>query len=144
MAYVQDAARDQVTLLPAPVNGYVHNDHPVRAIDAFVDSLDLRKLGIALRDEAVVGRASYYPAMLLKLYLWGYFPRIRSSRRLEEACASNLNANWLTGNLCPDHSKISDFRKTYSKPLTQVFRAFNLLCLRMGLEEDTELTALAD
>lgn len=120
-------------LLPASVDDYVSNDSPVRAIDAFVDLLDLGKLGIAVRPPTIVGRASYHPSVLLKLFLWGYVSRTRSSRRLEEACSSNLQAIWLTGNLQPDHSTISDFRKHHSATLKGVFREFNLLCLDMNL-----------
>jgi transposase len=133
MDYVRGVPRDQVMLLPAAVEDYVSAANPVRAIDAFVDALDLTKLGLSLRDHGARGRASYHPRVLLKLYLWGYFSRTRSSRRLEEACQTNLNAIWLTGNLQPDHSTISDFRKVHGKPLKQIFKQFNVLCLELGL-----------
>lgn len=133
MDFVRGLARDQVMLLPAAVEDYVGEDNPVRAIDAFVDSLDLMKLGFSLRTEGAKGRSSYHPGTLLKLYLWGYFSRVRSSRRLEEACTTNLEVIWLTGNLRPDHSTISDFRKFHPKALKEIFKQFNLLCLELNL-----------
>ena len=133
MSYVQGLSRDETMLLPASVDDYVSDENPVRALDAFVDSLDLQEIGFELRDEEVVGRPGYHPATLLKLYLWGYFNRVRSSRQLEKACTENLNVIWLTGNLRPDHSTISDFRKHHPQALQQIFREFNLLCIKLGL-----------
>lgn len=131
--YIRSADRSQPMLLPAAVDDYVPRDSPLRALDAFVDSLDLGGLGFAVRCEGSTGRSSYDPSALLKLYLWGYLKRGRSSRGLEDACASNLGAIWLTGNLRPDHSTISDFRKRHAGPLRSIFKQFNLLCLDMGL-----------
>ena len=116
-------------LLPAAVDDLVDRENPVRAVDAFVESLDLQALGFELRDESATGRASYHPAVLLKLHLWGYFARIRSSRRLEEAAGHNLNAIWLTGHLRPDHSTISRFRKSGASAIAQIFSEFTLICV---------------
>jgi len=133
MAYVMGIARNQTMLLPAAVEDYISPENPVRAIDAFVDSLDLKQMGFRLREKGDVGRDGYHPGTLLKLYLWGYFSRTRSSRRLEEACEVNLNAIWLTGDLHPDHSTISDFRKNHASLLKQIFKQFNLLCMELEL-----------
>ncbi len=134
MSYIQGADRAQTMLLPSTVEDYVSSENPVRAIDAFVETLDLVSLGFTMAGENTKGgRPRYSPGTLLKLYLWGYFARIRSSRRLEEACTSNLNAIWITGNLAPDHSTISDFRKTNAKALKSIFRQFNLICIDLQL-----------
>jgi len=133
MAFVRGLDRGETMLLPASVDDFVDRENPVRAVDAFVDSLDLQALGFELRDESAIGRASYHPAVLLKLHLWGYFARIRSSRRLEDAAAHNLNAIWLTGHLLPDHSTISRFRKSQAPAIARIFSQFTVICLELGL-----------
>lgn len=133
MAFVRGLDRGETLLLPPSVDDFVDRDNPVRAVDAFVDSLDLQALGFELRDESAIGRASYHPAVLLKLHLWGYFARIRSSRRLEDAAGHNLNAIWLTGHQLPDHSTISRFRKSQAAAIARVFSQFTLICLELGL-----------
>jgi transposase len=131
--YIEGTARYQPMLLPAAVDDYISPASPVRAIDAFVDSLDLPALGFKTRDDFSEGRSSYHPGCLLKLYLWGYLKRTRSSRGLENACAENLQAIWLTGNLRPDHSTISDFRKNHAAALKTILREFNLICFSLRL-----------
>ena len=134
MVYIQGTDRSQTMLLPASIEDYVTQENPVRAIDAFVETLDLCELGFTVAGANLKGgRPRYHPSVLLKLYLWGYFARIRSSRRLKEACNSNLNAIWITGNLAPDHSTISDFRKNNTKALKSIFRQFNLICIDLNL-----------
>jgi transposase len=120
-------------LLPASIDDYVSPADPVRAIDAFVDHLDLAPLGFKVRDEGSEGRSSYHPGTLLKLYLWGYLKRTRSSRGLEAACAENLQVIWLTRNLRPDHSTIAQFRKDHPAPLKAILRQFNLVCFELQL-----------
>lgn len=131
--YIEGTDRYQPMLLPAAVDDYISPASPVRAIDAFVDSLDLPALGFKTRDDFSEGRSSYHPGSLLKLYLWGYLKRTRSSRGLENACAENLQAIWLTGNLRPDHSTISDFRKNHPGALKGILREFNLICFQLRL-----------
>jgi len=131
--YIEGSDRYQPMLLPAAVDDYVSSASPVRAIDAFVDSLDLPALGLKTRNDFSDGRSSYHPGSLLKLYLWGYLKRTRSSRGLENACAENLQAIWLTGNLRPDHSTISDFRKNHTAALKGILREFNLICFSLRL-----------
>jgi transposase len=133
MAHIQGVDRRQPMLLPEAVEDYVGEDNPVRAIDAFVDNLDLPGMGFTVKPDAAVGQPGYHPASLLKLYLWGYFTRVRSSRRLERACLTDLEAIWLTGKLTPDHSTISDFRKAHAAALKGVFKEFNLICLALNL-----------
>lgn len=131
--YIEGTDRCQPMLLPPAIDDYVSPASPVRAIDAFVDSLDLPAVGFKVRDDASEGRRSYHPGTLLKLYLWGYLKRTRSSRGLETACAENLQAIWLTRNLHPDHSTIALFRKDHPKPLKAILREFNLVCFELRL-----------
>ena len=131
--YIEGDDRNQPMLLPAMVDDYVSPASPVRAIDAFVDQLDLVSLGFKVRTVASEGRSSYDPGTLLKLYLWGYLKRTRSSRGLENACSENLQAIWLTRNLRPDHSTIADFRKDHPAPLKSILREFNLICFELRL-----------
>ena len=131
--YVEGSDRHQSMLLPPAVDDFISPACPVRAIDAFVDSLDLAELGFKTRSDSSEGRSSYHPGTLLKLYLWGYLKRNRSSRSLESACIVNLQAIWLTGNLHPDHSTISDFRKNHATALKRVLKEFNLVCFELKL-----------
>lgn len=133
MKYVEKQDREQLTMLPDCVSDYIGEDNPVRVIDAFVDGLDLVTLGIQRATPAETGRPSYDPRDLLKLYVYGYFNRIRSSRRLMIECRRNIELFYLLGKLAPDFRTISDFRKDNAKALKNVFRAFVKLCLKLGL-----------
>ena len=99
----------------------VDQDSIVRIIDAFVDSLDLQKLGFLFAESGVTGRPAYNPAALLKLYIYGYKNSVRSSRRLQHECHVNLEVRWLTGALEPDFRTISDFRKIIRMHLSMFF-----------------------
>ena len=131
--YVSGLDRSQPMLLPASVDDYVSPESPIRVVDAFVDSLDLVDLGFKTRTSDSLGRSGFDPATLIKIYLWGYLNRTKSSRRLEHACTADLTLIWLTGNLRPDHSTISDFRKHHPGPIKKLFREFNLLCRKLDL-----------
>ena len=131
--YIRGVDRDQPMLLPATVDDYIGEGNSLRALDVFVESLDFAGLGFGVRKVDSKGRSGYDPAVLTKLYLWGYLNRSRSSRSLEDACGLNLGVIWLTGNLRPDHSTINDFRKNHSEALKKIFREFNLLCLELDL-----------
>lgn len=120
-------------LLPARVEDYVHPDNPVRALDAFVESLDLAQLQFQMKIEGSRGRPPYGPGDLLKLYLYGYLQRLRSSRQLERACHYNLEVIWLLRELKPDHSVISEFRRLNAERFKAVLRQFNLVALKLGL-----------
>ena len=122
--FVEGVGRDQSSLLPATIEDYVGDDNPVRAVDAFVDGLDLRKLGFTSVDPLAMGRPGYHPTTMLKLYIYGYLNRIPSSRRLERECQRNLELIWLTGGLAPDFKTIADFRKDNGKPIREVCRMF--------------------
>jgi transposase len=98
--------RSQSTLFPERLDDYLGEDNPVRAIDVFVDELDLAKLGFGGVEPEVTGRPAYHPATLLKIYVYGYFNRVQSSRRLERECQRNIELVWLTGRLMPDFKTI--------------------------------------
>jgi transposase len=125
--------RSQTLLFPERLEDYVAAENPVRFLDAFVASLDLRALGFAKARCADTGRPPYDPAALLKLYLYGYLHRVRSSRMLEAECHRNVEVLWLLGKLAPDFKTIADFRKDNLKPLRAVARQFTLLCRKLEL-----------
>ena len=131
--FVEGADRGQATLLPACLDDWIDSENPVRAIDAFVDALDLAELGFDGVEPAATGRPGYHPATLLKLYIYGYLNRVQSSRRLEREAGRNLELLWLLGRLAPDHKTIADFRRDNGKALKKVCARFVDLCREMGL-----------
>jgi transposase len=133
MSHIEGAPRDQQVLFPEVLDDYIAEENPVRFIDAFVESLDLHALGFRRVQPAVTGRPAYHPEDLLKLYIYGYMNRIRSSRRLEQEAHRNIELLWLLRKLYPDFNTIADFRKDNVKAFKQVFRAFTLLCKEWGL-----------
>jgi transposase len=133
MKYVEGQDRKQLNLLPDCIEDYIGEDNPVRVIDAFVNGLDLEKLGIKRATPNETGRPPYDPHDLLKLYVYGYFNRIRSSRRLMAECTRNVELFYLLGKLTPDFRTIADFRKDNAGALKNAFRAFVKLCMKLGL-----------
>lgn len=133
MKYIQGQNRHQITLLPDCIEDYIGEENPVRVIDAFVESLDLHKAGFCRSTPKETGRPPYDPKDLLKLYMYGYFNRIRSSRKLMTECTRNIELFYLLGKLTPDFRTIADFRKDNAKALKNVFKAFVKLCLNLGL-----------
>lgn len=125
--------RSQTLLFPEALEDYVGAGNPVRFLDAFVSSLDLHALGFAKARCANTGRPPYDPAALLKLYLYGYLHRIRSSRQLEAECHRNVELIWLVRKLAPDFKTIADFRKDNLAALKAVSRQFTLLCRQLEL-----------
>src|SRR5271168_3387561 len=109
--FVEGEDRTQGVLLPEFLDDCVAEDNPVRAIDVFVDELDLRGLGFAGVVAETTGRPAYHPATMLKIYVYGYVNQIQSSRRLERETARNVEMMWLAGRLTPDFKTIADFRK---------------------------------
>jgi hypothetical protein len=97
MSYIEKTTREQVTLLPDSLDDYVNEDNAVRVIDAFVESLDIPGMGFTKSRPAETGRPPYDPRDILKLYVYGYFNRIRSSRKLQTECARNVEVMWLKG-----------------------------------------------
>ena len=133
MAHISGFERDQLLLLPEAVDDYVGADNPVRFIDAFVESLDLAKAGFARVRPEATGRPGYAPGDLLKLYIYGYLNRVRSSRRLEAETHRNIEVIWLLRTLKPDFKTIADFRSDNRAAFKSVFRQFTLLCKRLDL-----------
>jgi transposase len=131
--FVAGADRCQTTLFPACLDDWVDEDNPVRVVDAFVDAIDLVELGFGGVVPEATGRPSYHPAVLLKLYIYGYLNRVQSSRRLEREAGRNVEVLWLTGRLIPDHKTIADFRKDNGPAIRQVCTRFVSLCREMGL-----------
>ena len=109
--FVEGEDRLQMALLPHCLDDYVTENNPVRVIEAFIDELDLGRLGFDGVVPETTGRPAYHPATLLKTYLYGYLNRIPSSRRLERETQRNIELMWLTGRLMPDFKTIADFRK---------------------------------
>ncbi len=133
-SYKQGIDRLQESFLPPRVEDYVSSDNPIRAIDAYVRSLDLSELGFKNCDNySGVGQPAYSPVLLLGLYIWGYLNRIHSSRRLELECKRNLELIWLVEGLNPGYHTIADFRKNNSSALKMVNRDFVLLCKSLKL-----------
>jgi transposase len=117
MSYIEGYCRTQRLLLPDLLDDYVTAENPVRFIDAYVESLDLERLGFARAHAALTGRPGYDPRDVLKLYIYGYLNRIRSSRRLERETHRNVELIWLLRKLRPDFKTIAEFRKQNTTPL---------------------------
>ncbi len=133
MPYIAGSDRSAVLLFPEAIDDYITRENPVRFIDAFVSSLDLLELGFTRAAPAQTGRPAYSPALLLRLYIYGYLNRVRSSRLLEREATRNLELIWLMRKLTPDFKTIADFRKDNLSALRSVCREFTLLCKRLEL-----------
>jgi transposase len=133
MAYIQGEDREQITLFPEAIDDYITEENAVRVIEVFVNALDMMKLGFLRTDPNVTGRPAYNPRDLLKLYIYGYMNRIRSSRRLEAEAGRNLELLWLIRKLKPDFKTIADFRKDNKEAIKNVFKQFSLLCKEWDL-----------
>jgi len=125
--------RAQTLLLPEALEDYVGPENPVRFIDAFVAALDLFALGFPKAILTYTGAPPYHPGDLLRLYLYGYLHRVRSSRALERECQRNLEVIWLLGKLAPDFKTIADFRRDHRASFKLVHRQFHLLCHQLKL-----------
>ena len=133
MTHISGFERSQILLLPEAADDYVGVDNPVRFIDAFVDELDLSAAGFVRVAAKATGRPGYSPADLLKLYIYGYLNRVRSSRRLEMESHRNIEVIWLLRSLKPDFKTIADFRRDNRAAFRSVYREFALLCRRLDL-----------
>jgi transposase len=119
--------------MPDSIEDYVDENNSVRVIDAYIGNLNLDKLGFVRAEPNNTGRPMYDPQDMLKLYVYGYMNRIRSSRRLETETKRNLEVIWLMKKLSPDHKTISRFRHDNTNALKNVFKDFVKLCLKLGL-----------
>ena len=133
MAYKKGQDRHQRVLFPDCIDEYVEADAPVRLFDAFVDSLKMDELEFVRSTPAETGTPGYDPRDLLKLYIYGYFYQVRSSRKLARECKCNVEVMWLLGKLTPDFRTISDFRKDNKKAITNVYKEFNKFCMGLKL-----------
>src|SRR6476619_758058 len=131
--FVEGVDRGQTTLFPECLEDWIDEGNPVRAIDAFVEKLDLSGLGFDGVAPEATGRPSYHPSGLLKLYIYGYLNRVQSSRRLEREAGRNVEVMWLTCRLIPDHKTIADFRKDSEQPRKHVCVQFIELCRQSRL-----------
>jgi transposase len=131
--FIKGECRTQTTLLPESIDDYITDTNPVRIVDVFVDELNLGQLGFEGIEPAATGRPAYHPAILLKIYIYGYLNRIQSSRRLEKEAQRNVELMWLTERLTPDFKTIARFRKENGKAIRSVCRQFTVLCQKLGL-----------
>ena len=130
--FIEGVDRDQVTLFPDRLEDWIDEDHLVRVVDLFVEQLDLAGLGFVRAAHARTGRPGYHPAVLLKLFIYGYLNRIPSSRRLEREAGRNVEVMWLLGRLVPDHKTIADFRRENGSPIRKTCAQFVELCRQIG------------
>ena len=137
--FIEGVERSQSTLFPDRLDDWVGEDNAVRVVDVYVDGLDLCGLGFDRVEPAATGRPSYHPAVLLKLYIYGYLNRVQSSRRLEREAGRNVEVMWLCGRRVPDHKTIADFRKDNGAAIGKVCSQFVALCRRLDLLVDTSV-----
>lgn len=147
MKFIQGQNRTQTFLFPISIDQTIAHDNEVRLIDLFVEKLDLGELGFDI-DFEENGRPAYHPADLLKLFIYGYMNRIRSSRQLEKECKRNIEVLWLLKQLAPDHNTISNFRRDNKKAIKGVFRQtvkmaqyFKLIGAQLIAGDSTKLRA---
>jgi transposase len=134
--FIEGEPRSQSALFPERLEDWIAEDNPVRAVDAFVEELDLAQLGFERAEPADTGRPAYHPGDLLKIYIYGYLNRIPSSRRLEREAQRNVELMWLSGRLAPDFKTIADFRRDNGEAIRKVCRAFVELSRQLGLFGD--------
>ena len=133
MAYIKGSDRRQRVLFPDCIDEYVEADAPVRLFDTFIDRLRMDELGFIRSTPAETGTPGYDPRDLLKLYIYGYFYQVRSSRKLARECKCNVEVMWLLSKLSPDFRTISDFRKDNKEAITKVYKEFNRFCMGLKL-----------
>lgn len=122
MKFINGTNRNQLPLFASSIDDAIAQDNEIRLIDLFVDSLKLPDFGFTF-DFVENGRPAYHPSDLLKLFIYGYLNRMRSSRTLEKECRRNIELMWLLKGLVPDHNTIANFRKDNPKAIARVFRA---------------------
>lgn len=131
--FIEWVDREQIALFPERLEDWVGDEKPVRAIDAFVEALDLAAAGFLRTSAAGTGRPGYHPGVLLKLLIYGSLNRVASNRRLEREAERNVEVMWLTGRLAPDHKTIADFRKENGAAIRKACAGFVDLCRRVGV-----------
>lgn len=131
--FIEGENRDQSTLFPESLEDYIAEDNAIRVVDAFVEKLDLKGLGFESAEPSETGRPGYQPAMMLKIYVYGYLNRIHSSRRLERESHRNVELIWLTGRLMPCFKSIAAFRKDNRQAIRRVCLEFVGVCRELQL-----------
>jgi transposase len=147
MKFIQGQSRDQINLFPVSLDRSIDPDNGVRIIDLFVDSLSIKDYGFRM-DFIENGRPAYHPTDLLKLFIYGYLNKVRSSRDLEKECKRNIEVMWLLKCLRPDHNTIANFRRDNPKAIKKVFRTtvqiakhFDLIGGKLIAGDSTKLRA---
>lgn len=133
MGYIEGEDRKQTMLFPEVLEDYITEENPVRFIDVYIEGLDLSEMGFGRAVAKETGRPPYDPGDLLRLYVYGYLNRTRSSRQLEREAGRNVELMWLMRKLRPDFKTIADFRKDNPQALKKVCREFTLWCKRLEL-----------
>jgi transposase len=131
--FIEGENRYQSSLFPESLEDYIAADNAIRIVDAFVDKLSLRELGFERAEPSETGRPGYEPAMMLKIYIYGYLNRIHSSRRLERESHRNVELIWLTGRLMPCFKSIAAFRKGNRQAIRRVCLEFVGVCRELEL-----------
>lgn len=131
MGYIQGEGRQQSSLFPPTLEELVPEDYLLRVIEAYVARLNIQMMDFSKAQPLKTGRPAYDPADLLKLYLYGYFQRIRSSHRLKTECQRNIEVMWLLGRLAPNFKTIAGFRKDNSAVFQVTCKAFVQFCLQL-------------
>ncbi len=133
MRYIEGINRDQIILFPETVDEYVSEDNMIRFLDAYVSSLNMVELGFTNSEPKETGRKAYDPSDMLKLYIYGYMKKVRSSRLLEAETQRNVELMWLMKKLQPDFKTIADFRKDNIESIKKVCREFTIFCRKLNL-----------
>jgi len=133
--FIEGENRFQSTLFPESLDDYIAADNPVRVIDAFVDGLDLKPLGFDRAEPSETGRPGYEPAVMLKIYVYGYLNRLTTTRVLERETHRNVELIWLTGRLMPNYKTIGEFRRNNRKAVQRVCAEFVGICRELKLFE---------
>lgn len=134
--FIEGVQRSQAMLFPERLEDWIGENDLVRVVDLFVDGLDLPDIGFVRSISARTGRPGYHPAVLLKLFIYGYLNQIPSSRRLEREAGRNVEALWLIGRLVPDHRTIAEFRRMNGDATRKTCAQFVELCRRIGVSKD--------
>lgn len=135
MAHITGELRGQLTIMPICLDDYIGEDSVCRVIDAYVNSLDMTGMGVGFKysEPKATGRPPFDPADMLKLYIYGYMNRVRSSRRLQAETLRNIEVMWLLSKLTPDDKTICNFRKDNADALKKAFREFSAWCVKQCL-----------
>ena len=134
MEYIKGTSREQIILFNESLDNCIEPNNPTRVIDLFIDNLDIFELGFEI-PKMKTGKPPYNPKLLLKIYIYGYFEKIRTSRMLEKECKRNTEMIWLTRELVPNYKTIANFRKNNKKGIKNVFKDFLQFCKHANLLE---------